>query len=309
MTPIGVARTPFTATSQIPKGRGAEHHAEGAIEVLPHLEPGLTDIEGFSHLYVIWMFDRAGECELVGIPPTDTRPHGVFATRSPRRPNPIGLTVVRLLRREGTTLHVAGVDMLDGSPILDIKPYLSSVPADQLRRGWLDEQPAEPVPGHIAAAATGLVRTLDLQPHPEGGFFREVYRSASGVTPGDGRPVRAALTTIYFLLVAGEVSRWHRVRSDEVWHFYEGAPLRLMTLGPDLTDPRVHTIGPVAETGERVSAVPAEWWQAAETTGAYSLVGCTVGPGFDFADFALAADVPGAADAIRALGPAFARFL
>ena len=136
---IGVARTPFHATDEIPKGKGAEHLAEGVLDIEPELEVGLTDIEGFSHLYVIWVFDRAGEAELLGIPPTDTRPHGVFATRSPRRPNPIGLTVVRLIRREGRNLVVAGVDMLDGTPILDIKPYLSNVPADQLRRGWLDE--------------------------------------------------------------------------------------------------------------------------------------------------------------------------
>jgi len=78
----------------------------------------------------------------VGTPPCDTRPHGVFATRSPRRPNPIGLTVVELLRREGGDLHVRGVDMLDGTPILDIKPYLSSVPEEKLRRGWLSEAEA-----------------------------------------------------------------------------------------------------------------------------------------------------------------------
>lgn len=139
MDPIGVVRTPFHDTEQIPKGKGAEHRAEGVIEVLPNLEAGLTDIDGFSHLYVIWVFDRAGGAELLGIPPTDTRPHGVFATRSPRRPNPVGLTVVRLLRREGTSLFVSGVDMLDGSPVLDIKPYLSSVPPAEIRRGWLDE--------------------------------------------------------------------------------------------------------------------------------------------------------------------------
>jgi tRNA-Thr(GGU) m(6)t(6)A37 methyltransferase TsaA len=75
----------------------------------------------------------------MGKPPTDTKPHGVFATRSPRRPNPIGLSVVRLLGREGNRLRVAGVDMLDGTPILDIKPYLSSVPPEELRRGWLAE--------------------------------------------------------------------------------------------------------------------------------------------------------------------------
>ena len=139
MIPIGHVRTPFQATSEIPKGKGAEHHAEGVLELRSDLEAGLTDVEGFSHLYVIWVFDRAEPAELLGIPPTDTRPHGVFATRSPRRPNPIGLTVVRLLRREGRNLVVGGVDMLDGTPILDIKPYLSNVPQEQLRRGWLDE--------------------------------------------------------------------------------------------------------------------------------------------------------------------------
>jgi tRNA-Thr(GGU) m(6)t(6)A37 methyltransferase TsaA len=139
MAPIGVVRCAYTETSQIPKGLGAEHHAEGVLEVLPALEPGLTDIEGFSHLYVLWVFDRAEGSDLIARPPSDTRPHGVFATRSPERPNPIGLTVVALIRREGHRLFVRGVDMLDGTPILDIKPYLSSVPAGELRRGWLDE--------------------------------------------------------------------------------------------------------------------------------------------------------------------------
>jgi tRNA-Thr(GGU) m(6)t(6)A37 methyltransferase TsaA len=88
---------------------------------------------------VIWVFDRSEGFELLGTPPTDDRPHGVFATRSPKRPNPIGLSVVELLRRDGCRLHVRGVDMLDGTPILDIKPYLSSVLADTLRRGWLAE--------------------------------------------------------------------------------------------------------------------------------------------------------------------------
>ena len=123
-------------------GLGARHEAEGAIEILPQFEPGLQDIEGFSHLMILWVFDRAGEASLVGTPPSDNRPHGVFATRSPRRPNPIGLTVVELLGREGRVLRVRGVDMLDGTPILDIKPYLSSVPAERLRRGWLAEAEA-----------------------------------------------------------------------------------------------------------------------------------------------------------------------
>ncbi len=140
--PIGIAKTPYTNTKQIPKGFGAKHDAEGTLEILPEFEAGLADVEGFSHLFVVWVFDRSEGFELVGIPPVDDRPHGVFATRSPRRPNPIGLTVVELLRRDGRLLHVHGVDMLDGTPILDIKPYLSSIPPDKLRRGWMAEAEA-----------------------------------------------------------------------------------------------------------------------------------------------------------------------
>jgi tRNA-Thr(GGU) m(6)t(6)A37 methyltransferase TsaA len=137
--PIGYARSPYKDTQQIPKGLGAQHEAEGVLEILPEFEAGLTDIEGFSHLIVLWVFDRAEGFDLLGTPPTDNRPHGVFATRSPRRPNPIGLTVVELLGREGTRLHVRGIDMLDGTPLLDIKPYLSSILTEKLRRGWLAE--------------------------------------------------------------------------------------------------------------------------------------------------------------------------
>jgi tRNA (adenine37-N6)-methyltransferase len=136
---IGYVRSPYKNTKEIPKGFGAKHDAEGILEILPQFEPGLTDIEGFSHLFVVWVFDRSEGFELVGTPPIDDRPHGVFATRSPRRPNPIGLTVVELLRREGNSLHVRGVDMLDGTPILDLKPYMSSIPAEKLKRGWVDE--------------------------------------------------------------------------------------------------------------------------------------------------------------------------
>jgi tRNA-Thr(GGU) m(6)t(6)A37 methyltransferase TsaA len=140
--PIGFVSSPYKQTSEVPKGLGAKHEVEGELKILPELEAGLTDIEGFSHLFVIWEFDRAQGFELLGMPPSDNRPHGVFATRSPRRPNPIGLTVVELLRREGSSLHVRGVDMLDGTPILDIKPYLTSIPQESLRRGWLAESEA-----------------------------------------------------------------------------------------------------------------------------------------------------------------------
>jgi tRNA-Thr(GGU) m(6)t(6)A37 methyltransferase TsaA len=140
--PIGFVRSPYTATSQIPKGFGAKHEAEGILDILPEFEPGLSDIEGFSHLFVLWMFDRSEGYELTGIPPIDDKPHGVFATRSPRRPNPIGLTVVELLRRDGPQLQVRGLDMLDGTPILDLKPYLSSISVEKLRRGWIAEAEA-----------------------------------------------------------------------------------------------------------------------------------------------------------------------
>ena len=134
---IGVVRSPFTRTDQIPKGLDARHDAEGEIAIFPEFEAGLADIEGFSHLFVLWVFDRATDFDLLAHPPCDDRSHGVFATRSPRRPNPIGLTVVELLGREGARLQVRGVDMLDNTPVLDLKPYLSSVPAEALRRGWL----------------------------------------------------------------------------------------------------------------------------------------------------------------------------
>jgi tRNA-Thr(GGU) m(6)t(6)A37 methyltransferase TsaA len=142
MQPIGYVRSPYKSTREIPKGLGAKHEAEGALEILPEFEPGLKDIEGFSHLFVIWAFDRSDGCDLVVTPPSDNQPHGVFATRSPRRPNPIGLTVVQLLSREGPALRVRGIDMLEGTPILDIKPYLSNIPPERLRRGWLAEAEA-----------------------------------------------------------------------------------------------------------------------------------------------------------------------
>ena len=150
MRPIGFIRSQYTDTSQVPKGCGARHEAEGFVEILEEFEEGLLDIEGFSHLFVIWVFDRAGGFELSGVPPTDTRPHGVFATRSPRRPNPLGLTVVRLLGREGRRLRVAGLDMLDGTPVLDA-PHTTRVgrldEAAAARKPVLRWRPAEKAAG------------------------------------------------------------------------------------------------------------------------------------------------------------------
>ncbi len=139
MRPIGYIRSPYTSTDQVPKGLGATHTMEGILEVLPEFAEGLQDIEGFSHITILWIFHQAQGCELVGRVPTDNQVHGVFSTRSPRRPNPIGLTNVELVRREEANLHLRGIDMLDGTPVLDIKPYMSSIPPEKLRRGWLEE--------------------------------------------------------------------------------------------------------------------------------------------------------------------------
>jgi tRNA-Thr(GGU) m(6)t(6)A37 methyltransferase TsaA len=139
---IGFITSPYKTTGEVPRGLGATHQADGILKLLPEFASGLTDIEGFSHLFVLWEFDRSQGFDLLGTPPSDNRPHGVFATRSPYRPNPIALTVVELRSREGPSLQVRGVDMLDGTPILDIKPYLSNVPPEKLRRGWLAEAEA-----------------------------------------------------------------------------------------------------------------------------------------------------------------------
>jgi tRNA (adenine37-N6)-methyltransferase len=139
LRPIGYIRSSYKDTKQIPKGLGTIHTMEGILEVLPEFAEGLQDIEGFSHLMILWIFHQSKNYELVGTVPTDNLPHGVFSTRSPRRPNPIGLTTVELVRREGSSLYLRGIDMLDGTPVLDIKPYTSGVPMDQLRRGWLEE--------------------------------------------------------------------------------------------------------------------------------------------------------------------------
>ena len=157
--------------------------------------------------------------------------------------------------------------------------------------------------------AADLIAALGLIPHPEGGYYGEVYRSDATVNPTDGRGPRAALTTIYFLLPGAAVSRWHRVQSDEVWHFYEGAPLDLWMASSDGGQVKQHRLGPLDGAQRPAWTVPAGWWQAARSTGTYTLVGCTVGPGFDFRDFALAGDQPAAAAALRARNPELAELL
>jgi uncharacterized protein len=152
----------------------------------------------------------------------------------------------------------------------------------------------------LSERSAALIAALDLVPHPEGGYYSELYRSNASVLPADGRGRRSALTTIYFLLTGDALSRWHRVQSDEVWHFYEGAPLDLWVASPAGDAVDQHRLGPLDGAQRPVWTVPAGWWQAARCTGAYTLVGCTVGPGFDYSDFAFAADHPAAAGLLSA---------
>ena len=144
--------------------------------------------------------------------------------------------------------------------------------------------------GPITAAA--LIERLGLVPHPEGGHFREVHRSAQTVRRGADE--RAAITTIDFLLAAGEHGRWHVVASDEVWHHLAGEPLELVLFDPARRVLERRLVGPVDRDGcTAVAVAPAGWWQAARPLGAFALVGCTVGPGFSYDDFRFVAELPG----------------
>jgi len=144
----------------------------------------------------------------------------------------------------------------------------------------------------IHAIVSVLIDALDLRQHPEGGFYREIYRSPALVQPHDDRPPRSAITTIYFLLDASQHSSWHRVQSDEIWHFYEGEPLEILLLDPLGERVERHLLGPTGHDTAPVVVVPAGYWQAARPLGSYTLAGCSVGPGFDFADFQLLRDHP-----------------
>ena len=129
----------------------------------------------------------------------------------------------------------------------------------------------------MACEADRLIELLDLKPHPEGGHFRETFR--------DGNPGRAYSTAIYFLLRAGEESRWHRVDAAEVWHFYRGAPLELCI------DKQAYILGSDIDAAQAPQiVVPAGAWQAARSLGDYTLVGCTVAPGFEFNHFEMASE-------------------
>lgn len=124
-----------------------------------------------------------------------------------------------------------------------------------------------------------LIHQLELQPHPEGGWFREIYRSPSE----DGE--RGACTAIYFLLEKNQVSRWHQVDADEIWHFYAGSPLELLCMDPNFASIEKRLLGSPLEGFSAMETIPAHGWQAARSTGDFTLVGCTVSPAFRFEGF------------------------
>ena len=138
--PIGVIHSPFTDIGGMPIQPTGAAGILGSVEVLPEFATGLQDLAGFSHIILLYHFHRVQEVKLVVTPFMDSQPHGVFATRAPKRPNPIGLSIVRLLGIEQNVLHIENVDVLDGTPLLDIKPYVPEFdhhPADRV--GWLEQ--------------------------------------------------------------------------------------------------------------------------------------------------------------------------
>jgi tRNA (adenine37-N6)-methyltransferase len=138
LTPIGLVHSPYTSPAEIHPLRS--RFTRGTIEIYPQYSEGLKDIEGFSHIYVLWHFNLSSRVELLTSPLMEPEPkRGCFATRTPHRPNHIGLTVVRLLSREGNLLYVKGMDMLEGTPVLDIKPYTRRDRKSHISIGWLEE--------------------------------------------------------------------------------------------------------------------------------------------------------------------------
>jgi tRNA (adenine37-N6)-methyltransferase len=146
LDPIGIIRSPFTSLEGMPIQPAGAAGIAGTVEVRADLAEGLDDLDGFSHVILLYHFHRSDGYKLKVVPFMDTEPRGLFATRAPRRPNPIGLSVVRLVRVEGSVLHVEGVDVLDGTPLLDIKPFVPAfeVEGSAVRTGWLDGQGKAP---------------------------------------------------------------------------------------------------------------------------------------------------------------------
>ena len=140
LQPIGTIRTPFTELEGMPIQPAGAAGVRGTVEVLAEYQPGLKDLDGFSHIILLYHFHRSRGFRLHVVPYMDTQSRGLFATRAPKRPNPIGLSVVQLDSIEGATLFVQNIDVLDGTPLLDIKPYVPEFDAHTaIRTGWLEQ--------------------------------------------------------------------------------------------------------------------------------------------------------------------------
>ena len=137
LKPIGIIRTPYTEPQDMPIQGRFRDNVEGWIELNEEYVPGLQDLEGFSHLFLIYYFHRSDKVELEGRPYLEDETHGIFATRSPHRPNHLGLSIVRLQRIEGNRIYFTEVDVLDGTPLLDIKPYVPDFDVrTEVTTGW-----------------------------------------------------------------------------------------------------------------------------------------------------------------------------
>jgi tRNA (adenine37-N6)-methyltransferase len=141
LKPIGVVRSRFKEPADLPPPVFAPprffERSTGRIEIFPEFAAGLDGLEGFSHIIVLFHFHKAGASKLEVVPPGETKPRGVFATRSPHRPNPLGMSVLKLLGRDGRVLEVSGLDLVDGTPVLDLKPYTSRDRKSRVRTGWI----------------------------------------------------------------------------------------------------------------------------------------------------------------------------
>ncbi len=137
--PIGIITSPYKENFGVPRQAVGSPKEKGTIIIFDEFSEGLSDLEEFSHIVVIFHLHRVKQSALTAYPPWDGKEHGVFATRSPYRPNPIGISVVRLERIESNILHISGIDMVDGSPVLDIKPYIPELnPTENIKLGWLN---------------------------------------------------------------------------------------------------------------------------------------------------------------------------
>lgn len=138
--PIGIIHSPFTELGSMPIQPVGATGIEGTVEVFPQYTGGLKDLEGFSHIIMLYHFHRSKDFKLHVVPFMDSIPRGVFATRAPKRPNPIGLSVIKLQKIQGNILYIENVDILDGTPLLDIKPYVPEFDDQtEVRAGWLEE--------------------------------------------------------------------------------------------------------------------------------------------------------------------------